>query len=106
MAKVEPGEPAGRCNMGNVSDSQTPKALTAAARVYREKISGQSGSAGCRQNPRKSRNRRGGSKIAGITSEWVDFGKTNFLNFENNPDGIKCRSNGESENDWSPLSKK
>ncbi len=55
MAKVEPGEPAGRYNMGNVSDLQTPKALRAVARVYGEKISGRNGAAGCRQNPKKSR---------------------------------------------------
>jgi hypothetical protein len=102
--QVKPGEQACLFNIGRVSNPQTPQVLASAARVYNEKIGDRSYSFIAKSpakttgvmrillpsEPRKITLTDANDKaVTELKSSWDPLGKTSFLSFENNPDGVK-----------------
>jgi hypothetical protein len=102
--QIKPGEQAYLYNIGRVTNPQTPQVLASASRVYEEKISNGSYSF-IAKSPVKTTNvmriltpsepkkitvtDADGKIVSYIKNPWDTLGKTSFLSFENNPDGIK-----------------
>ena len=102
--QVQPGEQAYLYNIGRVSNPKTPQVLAAASRVYDEKI-GKNSYLFTAKSPANTTNvmrvllpsapkkttvtDASGQALTDIQSTWDATSKTNFLSFENNPDGVK-----------------
>jgi hypothetical protein len=102
--QVKPGEQACLYNIGRVRNPQTPQVLASASRVYDEKINGRSYSF-IAKSPAKTTNvmrvllpsepnkitltDAGDKPLPDARSSWDPIGKTSFLSFANNPDGVK-----------------
>jgi hypothetical protein len=102
--QVKPGEQAFLYNIGRITNPQTPQVLASASRVYDEKVSDRSYSF-IAKSPAKTTNvmrvllpsepkkiivtDANGKTVSDIQNSWDAVGKTSFLSFENNPDGIK-----------------
>jgi hypothetical protein len=102
--QVKPGEQACLYNIGRVSNPHTPQVLASASRVYDEKIGDRSYSFVAKSpakttgvmrillpsEPRKITLTDANDKaVPELKSSWDPLGKTSFLSFENNPDGVK-----------------
>ena len=102
--KVGPGEQACLYDIGKVANPQKPQVLASASRIYSEEI-GDHSYTFIAKSPAKTTNvmrillpakptkisviDAGGNEVADVQSSWDSLGKTSFLSFENNPDGIK-----------------
>jgi hypothetical protein len=104
--QVNPGEQAYLFNIGLVSNPKTPQVLASASRVYDEKADKGSYSF-ITKSPASTTNvmrvllpaepkkitvtDAGGNVIADVKNSWDTLGKTCFLSFENNPDGVAVK---------------
>ncbi len=104
--QVNPGEQAYLFNIGLVSNPKTPQVLASASRVYDEKADKVSYSF-VTKSPASTTNvmrillpaepkkitvtDAGGNLIADVKNSWDTLGKTCFLSFENNPDGVTVK---------------
>ncbi|HZL10359.1 MAG TPA: hypothetical protein VFC65_10205 [Prolixibacteraceae bacterium] len=104
--QVNPGEQVCLYNLGEVINPQTPQVLASAARIYDEKINRKSYSFTAKSpinttnvmrimlpsTPAKITVTDGAGKtLSEVKSSWDSLGKTSFLSFENNPDGIRVK---------------
>lgn len=102
--KINPGEQAFLYNIGRVTNPGTPQVLASAARVYEEKIGKKSYSFVVKSpvnttnvmrillpaEPKKVTVIDGrGKSITDVTTSWDAGSKTNFLRFENDPEGVR-----------------
>jgi hypothetical protein len=103
---IKVGEQGYFYNIDRVANPQTPQVLATAARVYEEKI-GKKSYAFIAKSPLNTTNAMRvllpsqpkkitvtdakGNTIADFKSQWDAESKTNFLGFENSPDGIKVK---------------
>jgi hypothetical protein len=103
--QVNPGEQAFLYNIGSVKNPQTPQVLVTAARVYDEKVTKNEYSF-VAKSPLNTTNvmrvllpgeakeitvtNAAGTQVQSKTS-WDTSGKTCFLSFENNPDGVHVK---------------
>lgn len=104
--QVNPGEQACLYNLSKVTNPKKPQVLASAARIYDEMISRKSYSFTAKSPLHTTNVMRimlpsaptkitvtdaGGKPIFEVKSSWDSLGKTSFLSFENNPDGIRVK---------------
>lgn len=104
--QVGPGEQGYLYNLDRVANTKMPQVLATAARIYEEKRSGRS-FAFLAKSPLNTTNAMRillpaqpkkitvtdakGQRLGGTQHSWDRLGKTSFLSFENNPEGVKVR---------------
>ena len=104
--RVNPGEQAYLYNIEQVTDPGRPQVLASASRVYEEKI-GKKSYSFVVKSPASTTNvmrillpaepqkitviDEKGKVITNVKTSWDGLGKTSFLSFENQPDGIKVK---------------
>jgi hypothetical protein len=104
--KVTPGQQAYLYNIEKVTDPGKPRVLASASRVYEEKVEKGSYSFVVKSplnttnvmrillpaEPKKiTVTDEKGQPVTDVKTSWDGLGKTSFLSFENNPDGIKVK---------------
>jgi hypothetical protein len=103
--QVKPGVQAFLFNVGNVANPKTPQVLAAAGRIYDEKVTKKSYSFVVKsplnttnvmrvllpEKPGKVDVTDANGKAVQWDTSWDTLGKTCFLKFENNPDGVHVK---------------